>query len=364
MGKSILLAVVIAIAASAWIISGQFADDRRTAEAETAAARHGVTPATPAIVSVRVRRIAPSDLVREIVVNGRTEASRTVDLRAEIAGRIVEIAAAEGARLARGAVVARLATDDRGARLAEAQALLKQRQVEFEAARRLSKKGFRSSTKLAQARAYLDAAKALLETTRIALSRTVIRAPFDAVLEHRELERGAYAKAGDTVARLVDLDPVLVVGHVSERQIGGVRKGMKGRAILVGGEVVEGRVRYIAAVADPATRTFRVELEIANPDGAVRIGVTSELRLPLPPVRAHKVSPAVLTLGADGSIGVKVVGDDNRVRFARVSILAEVIDGVWLGGLPDQVTLITVGHEYVAAGQRVEPVFAAAEGAS
>jgi len=78
-----------------------------------------------------------------------------------------------------------------------------------------------------------------------------------------------------------------------------------------------------------------------------------ELRLPAESLMAHLVSPAVLTLDDAGVIGVKAVDGENRVRFYPVKIIADTSQGMWLGGLPEKVTLITVGQEYVLPGQPV-----------
>ena len=353
MRKSVIIAVLLAVGAFAWIVSGQFDNGERKANAVTEQPDQQVQKA---LTAVRVQRLTPATRPRSIVVNGRAEASRTVQLRAEIPGAIVEVGATEGAPVAKGQVIAKIATEDRKARLSEARALLRQRQIEYKAARQLAKKGFRSSTKVAEANAYLDAARAQVRRMQVAMSHTVIKAPFDGVLENRAVEMGAYVKEGDNVAKLVDLDPALIVAHVSERDISRIKIGQVGTATLVNGQTVEGKIRYVAAVADPATRSFKVELEVANPDGRVRDGVTAELSLPLEPINAYRVSPAVLTLGDDGRIGVKIVDQEDRVRFVAIQILADESDGVWIGGLPSDPRLIMVGHEYVKAGQRVQPM--------
>src|SRR3546814_18097233 len=79
-----------------------------------------------------------------------------------------------------------------------------------------------------------------------------------------------------------------------------------------------GKGRYISAVADEATRTFRIELEIPNPSRRVMQGISSEMHLPLAPVAAHLISPAILTLADDGTVGVKLVNDEGLVEFRPV----------------------------------------------
>src|SRR5262249_19780329 len=185
---------------------------------------------------------------------------------------------------------------------------------------------------------------------------TAIHAPFAGVGEERRVEIGDFTDMGDKIARIVDLDPVLVVAQVSERDVDKIRVGMPGSARLVTGETVNGKVRFVGSAADAKTRTFRVELEVPNPPRAIVQGVSAELHLPVADLPAHRVSPAILTLAENGDVGVKTIGPGNTVEFHAVTIVATGADGVWLAGLPPTVTFITVGQDFVTAGQKVEPV--------
>lgn len=362
MRTSVVIAGLLAVGATAWILSGQFGGNERQASANDARQASANQEAAPTaaqdaqLTAVRVRSVSAATRDRVVVINGRTEESRKVTLRAETAGPISEIAVEEGSAVKDGQVVARQTPEDRRALLREAEALVEQRQIEYRAAAELSRKGYRSDTKLAEARALLDAARARAESMRIDLSRTEIKAPFDGVLESRSVERGDYVKESDAVAVIVDLDPLIAVGFVSERDIGAVSMGTPGVVRLVDGTTLEGTVSYVATVADAQTRAFRVELEVPNPGNKVRAGLTGELRLPLAPVKAHVLSPAVLTLADDGRIGVRIVNRDDVVEFVPVTILADTSDGLWVTGMTDGQRLITVGHEYVKAGQKVAPV--------
>lgn len=358
MRASVLTAGALAVGVAAWIASGQLDGiGAETVRPETP------SPPTP-LVSVRVREAASALRERGISVNGRTEASRQVVLRAETGGPVARILSPEGARVAPGDVIARQDVEDRAARLAEADALVSQRRIEHEAARRLGEKGFRSDTRVAEARARLEAAEAKAAAVRVDLGRTVIRAPFEGVIEELPIEIGAYVRPGDPVASLVDLDPVVAVGFVSERRIGHVVPGMSGSIRLVDDGVAGGRVRFVASVADPATRSFRVEMEVPNPDGRIKAGATAEIRLSLPPAKGHLLPPSVLTLADDGRIGVRVVGRGDVVAFVPVSVVGDSPEGMWVSGLRDGMRIITVGQEFVKSGQRVRPVEETAETAS
>lgn len=357
MRSSVIIAVALAVGATVWIASGQFDDEGKQAIAETG-------PTQTPLVSVRVRKTVARSRTREIVINGRTEESRRVTLRAQTTGPVAAVPAREGQALELGDVIARQDVEDRKARLKEAEALVRQRRIEHTAASRLAKKGFRANTKLAEARARLDAALARTEAVRIDVERTTLRAPFAGVLESRTVEVGAYAKSGDRIATVVDLDPILAIGFASERDVAGIRVGAQGSVRLIDGRTVLGKVRYVASIGESETRSFRVELEIPNPDLTIRAGLTCKLRLPLPAARAHLISPAVLTLADDGRVGVRIVDSEDLVAFVPVEILADSEKGVWVSGLKDGDRLITVGHEFVKNGQKVRAVTESAETAS
>ena len=102
-------------------------------------------------------------------------------------------------------------------KLKEAKARVKQRELEFSAAKKLSQKGFKAETKYAAAFADLQAAKAFAERIRINLEYTNIRAPFSGILSAQHAEIGDVLSKSDSVAELIDLDPLLITAYVSER---------------------------------------------------------------------------------------------------------------------------------------------------
>jgi multidrug efflux system membrane fusion protein len=352
MRRSYLIAAALGLGVAGWVLSGQL-DGADSPRQPLSAAMETQTAA--ALPRVRVRAFSARETVNELVLFGRTEAERQVDIKAQTTGRVVAVGAAKGQTLRRGSVIVRLALDDRQARLEEARARFDHERIAFDAARRLSLKEFRSKVQLAEAKAKLEAAKAALARIQTDIAHTVIGAPFAGVLDNRPAEIGDYVAVGVVVARIVDLDPILVVGSVSERDVARIDVGAKAWARLVTGQRLEGRVRYVSRMGDDATRTFRVEVAVANPGAAVAEGLTAELRLPTARVRAHRVSPAVLTLSDQGVVGVKAVDAGGRVVFHPVRLIADGPEGAWLVGLPENVTLITVGHEFVRPGQRVRP---------
>ena len=349
--RSWIISVSIIAVVALWLVSGQLSgDDNAAADTDTVVAES--TPKN----AVRVRTQAAEEVMRTIVVNGKTAPARVVSLAAETDGRVEYIGAERGASLARGDVIVRLDERDRSARLAQAEALLKQREVEYAARKRLESESYVSEAQLQEAVALLESARAELTRARLDLDYMTTRAPFAGALQSREVEVGDFVKRGDPIATYVDNRTIVVSANVSEFDARYVDVDDRAEARLATGETVQGRIRYVAPVADEATRTFTVELEVDNADGALRAGGTAELRIPAETVLAHRVSPALLTLDDAGNVGVKIVDDAGEVQFVIADIALTSNDGVWLAGLPEVATIITVGQGYVASGATVAAV--------
>ena len=349
---SYLIAAGIALAISGWLASGQLDAGRNAPEPTVAAARSD----SARLPTVRVRELVaePVDLV--IVVNGKTAPARAVAIRAETDGRVVELGAERGESVEAGGLLVRIDARERAAMLEQAEAALRMREIEYDAARQLGAKGFQSETKVAEAEANLEAARAALKQARIQLDHTEIRAPFDGVLETRPVELGDFVDVGDEVATIIDQDPFLVAGQVSESKVGHFAVGMTGSATLVSGQTVEGRLRYIGSRADPATRTFTLELEVPNEGGRFAAGASAELRIVYDQALAHRVPASILALSDEGVVGVKTVDGDNQVVFQPAEIIRADGDALWIAGLPERVRAITVGQGFVRAGDEVRPV--------
>ena len=304
---------------------------------------------------VRVEQVSASEVTREITISARTEPNRVVRLKAETEGAVVGIAVERGNPVAEKATIVELDMRDRNPRLAEANALVEQRELELEARRNLRARDFVSQVEIAEATARLESARASKARIELEINNVTIDAPFDGIVQDRDVEIGDYVRAGDVVVDLVDIDPLIIAGEINGKEISDLFVGGRGAAVLVDGTRLNGVIRYLAPVADANTRTFRVELEVPNPNG-IRAGLTAELQLVGPRIFAHDISPSLLTLADDGTVGVKSVNSTNRVDFYPVDIVGSSDNGILVTGLPDTVRVITVGQGFVTVGQQVEPV--------
>ena len=348
--KSWFVSAGIVVAVTLWIASGSFGNT----EDEDTTINPGVI--ATAKNAVRVRTQSAEEVMRTIVVNGKTAPARIAQLSAETDGRIEYIGADRGANLERGNLIVRMDERDRAARLAQAEATVKQREVEYEARARLKSESYVSEAQLQEALALLESARTELTRAQLDLKYMSVRAPFAGALQARKVEIGDFVARGDPIATFVDNRTVIVSANLSEFDARFVDVGDTAEARLATGETVHGRIRYVAPVADEATRTFVVELEVANADGKLRAGGTAELRVPAEKVFAHRISPSLLTLDDAGNVGVKIINDAGKVEFVVADIALSSNEGIWIAGLPVTATIITVGQGYVADGAVVNSI--------
>ena len=360
MRRTYVYATVIAVAIAVWLLTGErLARPEEPVHPTLAESRTSDASAAEDRQPIRVQaRLSQAQLhTRAVQVRGRTRNERSVVVRSETAGRVLERSVERGATVASGDLLCRLAADDRRARVAEASAALSEARLDHSGALRLQERGLQADTDIARAKARLATAEAGLERARIELERVNIRAPFAGVVETTHAEQGDYLQTGAPCATVIDLDPILLVGQVSERDIGALTLGGAAIGELADGNRLLGSVRFIGRESNADTRTYAIEIELPNPDYQVRSGLSAQIRLPVDSVRAHHISPALLALATDGSTGLRTLTEDGLVQWHPVTIVGDDEDGAWITGLPDVARVITVGQELVVPGDQVDAVY-------
>ena len=334
-----------------------------------------------------------------VILRGRTEADRQVEVRAETSGQIISDPLRKGSAVTAGMLLCRLDPATRAAsldeararldeartrvpesaaRLAEAQSRLAEAEINNTAALKLSKDGYASETRVAATRAALSAAEAAVQSAKSGLeaartgirsaeaaiagaeneiTRLELRAPFDGLLESDTAELGSLLQPGSLCATVIQLDPITLVGFVPETQVSRIKTGAEAHATLISGGDVSGKVTFISRAADPETRTFRVEVRVPNSDLALRDGQTAEIIIASDGTDAHLLPQSALTLDDSGTLGARLVGMDSTTEFAPVTLLRDTVRGIWVSGLPSRADVIVIGQEYVIAGVPVAPTF-------
>jgi multidrug efflux system membrane fusion protein len=351
MKKNLITATLIGTGVLLWLLSGLFADTpapiEDTASSELIAPDH-------APLRVRVTQFNAEQRTLTRILRGKTAVKRSAAVSAETSGRVIARPVERGDHVAPGDLLCELAVDDREAAVEEARADLARAELEYRGAQELKGKNLLSEIRIAQVAAELETARAALERAQLNLDRTRIVAPFDGVVETLSMDVGDLATPGAPCATLIDLDPLLISANVSEREIDFITVGSPVTARTSTDQRLRGEVTFVGSQSDPATRTYPIEITVPNPELRFRAGLTTVVSVETQTVLAHRVSPSLFTLDDDGVMGLRAVDRDNRVVFHPVTVVEDAVDGAWVTGLPGVVRLITVGHEFVSTGERVE----------
>jgi multidrug efflux system membrane fusion protein len=332
------------------------------------------TGAATALQSVRTSTYVAQPMSIEVPLRGRTQAKASVGAVAETAGVVDTVHVTKGQNVAVGDLLCTLDQGTRAAAVAQAEAALEQAnaalaqaQSDFDTNAELREKGLAApntarqlEVALSGAKASISSAQAALDNAQAELDRTEIHAKVAGVVQDPLVSAGAMLAMGQPCATIVQLDPMVFIGQVPEARIALAKLGLTASIKTITGQEVDGKVTYISATADPATRSFPVEIEVPNADGAIRDGVTAVATVNMGSAPAHLLPQSVLTLNDDGVLGVSTVVEGG-VKFIPITIASDTREGVWVLGLPLSVDVITVGQEYVTDGQTVDATNVAAE---
>jgi multidrug efflux system membrane fusion protein len=356
MKASRIAAVGLVAAAGLWIASGHFMPH----ESGHSRASVRTDGAAKKLFRVAVTEAKVVDHARKLVLAGRTEADRRVTVAARSGGVLTELRVRRGTRVKEGDIIAVLSDDARKAQVAQAESLVIQRRTELEAKRKLIVSGAVPKLELVNLEAQLAAAEATLAAAQAELERALVRAPFGGVVNDVTVEVGGAAlpMMGREIATVDALDPMLAVVEVSERRLAGLHVGDTAEVKLITGEKQMGKIRFVAKTATQTTRTYRVEVELPNPDGTIPDGITAEVAMPVKATPAARLPRSALTIASSGEIGVRTVGEDGTVAFNRVTVVEDEQSYMWVAGVREGARVIVQGQDFVREGQTVEAVAA------
>ena len=352
------ISIIIIVIALVWISTGLLFGTKREGAVE-----NSIASGSDIQKLLKVETLDAKPYTRRISLNGFTKANRMVEMKPEVDGKVAELPVKKGSQVTKGQLIVRLDDRDRKEKLAQARAALDARTIEYQASQTLEKKGYRPRIGLAQSKAALEEARAMMAQAQLEYDNTRMYAPFAGRLEELNIEVGTFVLSGfmgsmdaSVMARLVEDNPIKVSGEISERDLPSVNKDAAVEVVLSDGRTIQGKVNFLSQYADAASRSFPVEIIIDNPEHNIPVGMTATINLSASQGSAYLVSSSVLALDDAGKVGVKLVDEAGMVQFQRVEMLANTDEGLWIGGLPEHIKLVTQGQAFVNAGQKIGDV--------
>ncbi|MHC4561512.1 MAG: efflux RND transporter periplasmic adaptor subunit [Planctomycetota bacterium] len=311
-------------------------------------------------VRVAVMAIEPIAALPDVVeLPGVTMPNRVVRVAAEVAGRVEEVLATEGAAINcedESCIIVRLNTD-----LLQAQADRYKSEAEYygrdyDRLLQAQQRGVATKTEVDQAQMKAETFRALHASAKANLERAVIKAPISGIVNRLPVEQGEYLQPGALVAEIVDLDVIKVAVDVPERDVGYLTVGDEARIVANGTSAMRemvGPISYISQLADPSTYTSRIEIDIPNADRGLRTGqivdafvmrqtIPNAIMVPLDAVMPREKDHVVYVV--EGSQATRRVVGLGLIKEDTIQVLSGLAEG-------DQ--LIVEGQRYVGPGQAV-----------
>jgi len=354
-----------------------------TSKASTPAAA-----AAPAATPVSVATVVQSDVATWDEFSGRLEAVERVDIRSRVAGTVQSVHFREGALVKKGDLLITIDpapyqadVDRAAAQVAAAEARVSYTHSESERAKRLlderaiaQRESDERSNALREADANLRAAQAALQTARLSLGYTEVRAPVAGRVGRLEITTGNLVAAGPgapVLTTLVSVSPIYASFDADEQIIGkalhDLPSGASARAQLERIPVqmgtaattdlpFSGHLQLVDNQVDTKSGTVRVRAVFDNVDGQLMPGQFARLRM-------GQVKSASALLISERAVGtdqskkyVMVVGDDNKANYREVTLGANV-NGLRIvtSGLKPDERIVVNGLQRVRPGASVAP---------
>ena len=376
---------MVLLAAAAVIASG------RSTQSEAAAS--GADALLAQSVPVRAEAARRGHLSVRTAYSGEL-VGEVADIAPQVSGLLVDVPARIGQRVAAGAVLAVIEDIDIRNQLQEARGQLGvaeanrdkaaaeligveadyRRSMELYGQSLLSEQEQQQVTsRYATARAALAASEAQVRQSAAreaqlaeALANTRVRAPFDAVVADRYLDRGALVQPGTPVLRLVEEAPLMVQFRVPERDLAAVRAGaaFDVSTEATGEQIFSGTVRRVAGEVRRNDRTVLVEGELTGTDDLLLPGMYADVSVSLRDLEDALIVPGAALLervAMDGarSVGV-LVPAEGRAEWRPVAVAGRsgefsAVDGNLAAGE----LVLTMGHRQLGHGAPVRVVNAA-----
>lgn len=300
---------------------------------------------------IEVATIQPSEARLDLELTGEVKGAADARLASALGGYVESVQVKSGDSVRKGQLLVAVDRQLYGAAYAQAEA---QRDLAATELGRLRKLGDGvSASQVGQAETQLKVAEAGLRQASVRLRRASIVAPFAGVVSAVSVEVGEVAGPGSPVARLVQLNPARVITQVSDRDVVALKPGLEVSVTASAiGQQLTGTIVQVSPVGDGNTRSFEVEIEVANDDTVLLPGMVARVVVERSLGDAIVVPQDWVISRSDGH-GMFVVRDG--VAAWRSVRLGQVLHNqvVVTEGITEGDAVIMVGHRELIDGDPV-----------
>jgi len=312
----------------------------------------------PTAAPVELTTVGKGDISTFLETTTVLEAANTAVLVARRQGQVVALLAEEGQNVAKGQPLAKL--DDAEARIAlgRAQATYDQAKRDAERGTKLEQRGLNSAQAMDDLKLKLETSKQNLAQAQYDIAQTRIVAPFGGKVVTRMIQLGETVTPGKECFRVDDFTPLLARVYFPERDQAQVHIGQVAtlEVTALPGVSFPARVTLVNPAVDRDNGTFKVTLELQDPQGRLRPGSFARVRLTSGSFAGAIVLPKKAVVTEDGDAFVFVAAGDsvNRVQVRMGAISGDTAQ--ILGGIAPGQKVVSVGQGGLKQGSRIKAV--------
>ncbi|WP_448518128.1 efflux RND transporter periplasmic adaptor subunit [Rhodoflexus sp.] len=243
-------------------------------KAEIAKLEEQIAQANPAAVVkklVEVMPLAAKDFAHFVEVQGNVASDQNVVIAPEISGVIIKRYVQVGDMVRKGQVIAEIDAENIRKSIAEIETRLELARTVYERQANLWNQKIGSEVQYLQAKNNMEALEKTLATTKTQLSKSLVRAPIDGMVEDLMQNVGEMANPAVPMGRIVNISQVEINADVSEVYTAAIRRGDE---VLVSFPAVNKelklKVNMVGQFINPNNRTFKIQMRTANPDGLLK----------------------------------------------------------------------------------------------
>lgn len=315
-------------------------------------------------VNVETSRLEPQVFERYLQLVGTVESLNDVRISAEVSGRVEQYFIEKGRQVKKGQPILKIEDDKLLQEKARLEAQTEQAREQYERLKQVFRQdSIGSEIEIINARATYLQSKSALESINVDIKNTMVRAPFDAILEDRFVETGEMASPGTPLVRIIGREQLKVTAGVPSKFSNVVVNGDTSRVWFdfAGRDTLKLPITFVGESIDPQARTFKVEIALPRKTQNYKIDMLANVKL-----RTYRDEEA-LVIGEEYIYQkengfVTYVLNENAegktIAIERVVTMGPSYENkiVIESGLEPGEELITVGSSFLQDSMRVEKV--------
>ncbi len=300
-----------------------------------------------------------------IELQGSVDTKQNITITAESAGILTDIFVTEGERVVKGQKLAKIDDGGLSQQIEQMKVQAQLAKTTFERQKRLWDQNIGSEIQYLQSKANYESQQNAINSMQQQLAKSVVRAPFSGVIDDVITEQGNVASPGMTpLFRIVNLSDMYIEVEVPETYITAIQEGTTVDINFpVLGEQMQSKVRQSSSFINPANRSFKIEVPVANQTGNVKPNLTARIKInDYTSENAILLPLSVLSENQNGEQYIMVAtnveeGDNYKTATAKKRFIKagktsdnkiEILDGVQAGDL-----VIVEGARSVKEDQQV-----------